>query len=85
MVVSTVRSNDRRAVGFLADVRRMNVAVTRARRHVAIIGDSVTVGSDPFLRRLLVHIRACGVAVAANESGHLHEPFEDREEVIEMV
>ena len=29
------------------------VAVTRARRHVAIVGDSVTVGSDPFLRRLL--------------------------------
>jgi len=54
VVLSMVRSNDRSAVGFLADARRMNVAMTRARRHVAIVGDSVTVGSDPFLRRLLV-------------------------------
>ena len=43
VVVSTVRSNERRAVGFLSDARRANVAVTRARRHVAVVGDSVTV------------------------------------------
>ena len=76
VVVSTVRSNDRRAVGFLADVRRANVAVTRARRHVAIVGDSVTVGSDPFLRRLLVHVRANGVTAPANEYKELHEVVE---------
>jgi hypothetical protein len=84
VVVSTVRSNERRAVGFLADQRRMNVAVTRARRHVAIVGDSVTVGADPFLRRLLVHVRANGLAVAADDSARLHRPageaHEEKEE-----
>ena len=74
VVVSMVRSNTRQTVGFLADVRRMNVAVTRARRHLTIVGDSATVGSDPFLRRLLVHVRAYGVAVPANESSRLHKP-----------
>lgn len=74
VVVSTVRSNDRGAVGFLADQRRMNVAVTRARRHVAVVGDSMTVGGDPFLRRLLVHVRANGVVATANQSADLHQP-----------
>ncbi len=53
VIISTVRSNPRGQVGFLADERRMNVAVTRARRHVAIIGDSATIASDPFLAALV--------------------------------
>lgn len=60
VVISMVRSNDRGDVGFLADRRRMNVAVTRARRHVAIIGDSATVGRDGFLRRLIEYGEANG-------------------------
>ena len=76
VVVSTVRSNERRAVGFLSDARRANVAVTRARRHVAVVGDSVTVGSDPFLGRLLAHIRAHGVTTPANEYKEIHEVIE---------
>ena len=76
VVVSTVRSNDRRAVGFLADARRANVAVTRARRHVAVVGDSRTVGADPFLSRLLAHIRENGACSPADEHKRLHEPLE---------
>ena len=76
VVVSTVRSNDRRAVGFLADARRANVAVTRARRHVAVVGDSRTVGADPFLARLLAHIRENGACSPADEHKRLHEPLE---------
>jgi len=39
-------------VGFLSDVRRLNVACTRARRHLAVLGDSATVARDPFIRGL---------------------------------
>ena len=50
VVLSLVRSNKQREVGFLADKRRLNVAVTRARRHIALICDSETVSSHEFLR-----------------------------------
>ncbi|KAJ3020703.1 hypothetical protein HKX48_000367 [Thoreauomyces humboldtii] len=42
IVISLVRSNDKGEVGFLKDDRRMNVAITRARRHVCLVGDSET-------------------------------------------
>ncbi|KAF8480196.1 P-loop containing nucleoside triphosphate hydrolase protein [Russula ochroleuca] len=43
VIISLVRSNDKREVGFLKDERRLNVAMTRARRHLCIVGDSSTV------------------------------------------
>jgi len=43
VVMSLVRSNDKREVGFLKDERRLNVAMTRARRHLCVVGDSSTV------------------------------------------
>ncbi|KAJ3973634.1 AAA domain-containing protein [Lentinula raphanica] len=43
VVISLVRSNDQRAVGFLKEKRRLNVAMTRAKRHLCVIGDSSTV------------------------------------------
>lgn len=52
VVISLVRSNEKRETGFLKDVRRINVAVTRARRHLCVVGDSETVASERgFLRR----------------------------------
>lgn len=52
VVISLVRSNEKRETGFLKDVRRINVAVTRARRHLCVVGDSETVGCERgFLRR----------------------------------
>ncbi|KAF9804446.1 hypothetical protein IEO21_09395 [Rhodonia placenta] len=42
IVISLVRSNETREVGFLKDKRRLNVAMTRARRHLCIVGDSST-------------------------------------------
>lgn len=53
VIISLVRSNDEGAIGFLADTRRMNVALTRARRKLIVIGDSATIGGDPFYGRLL--------------------------------
>jgi hypothetical protein len=52
VLVSLVRSNPRGEIGFLADVRRMNVALTRARRKLIVVGDSATIGGHPFYQRL---------------------------------
>lgn len=60
IVLSLVRSNDRCEVGFVADARRLNVAVTRARRHLAVIGDSATLCSAPALAGLVDHLHAAG-------------------------
>ncbi|NXL94262.1 SMBP2 protein, partial [Alectura lathami] len=67
VILSFVRSNRKGEVGFLAEERRINVAVTRARRHVAIICDSRTVGGQPFLGRLLEHVGQHGEVRSAFE------------------
>ena len=58
VVISTVRANATRSVGFLADTRRMNVAITRAKCHLALVVDPLTVGAHPFLGALLDHATA---------------------------
>lgn len=60
VIISMVRSNTMGAVGFLGDSRRMNVAITRARKHVAVVCDSSTICHNTFLARLLRHIRYFG-------------------------
>lgn len=52
VIISLVRSNEKREVGFLKDKRRLNVAMTRAKRHLCVVGDSSTVQhGSPFLKR----------------------------------
>jgi len=58
IIISLVRSNPRGEVGFLAEPRRLNVAITRAKRHLAIVGDSDTMRSDPFLGRMVDYFEA---------------------------
>ena len=53
VLISLVRSNTRGAVGFLSESRRLNVAVTRAKRCVVLVGDSKTLRTDPALQALL--------------------------------
>jgi ATP-dependent RNA/DNA helicase IGHMBP2 len=53
IILSLVRSNKRREVGFLADSRRLNVAITRAKRMVALICDSGTVSNHPFMKKMV--------------------------------
>jgi len=48
IAISLVRSNDRNEIGFLKDLRRMNVALTRARKKLIVVGDSATLGSHQF-------------------------------------
>lgn len=51
--ISLVRSNERQEIGFLGDLRRMNVAITRAKKKLVIIGDSATIGANPFYKSFL--------------------------------
>jgi ATP-dependent RNA/DNA helicase IGHMBP2 len=60
VVVSLVRSNAENEIGFLADVRRMNVALTRARRKLLVIGDSATLAVHPFYQRLFAYFETLG-------------------------
>jgi predicted DNA helicase len=53
VIISLVRSNAQGDIGFLSDTRRMNVALTRARRKLIVIGDSATIGGHGFYQRLL--------------------------------
>jgi superfamily I DNA and/or RNA helicase len=59
-VLSLVRSNPEGEIGFLADVRRTNVALTRARRKLLVIGDSATLAAHPFYQRLLEYFEGIG-------------------------
>jgi superfamily I DNA and/or RNA helicase len=58
IVISLVRSNDEGQIGFLRDLRRMNVAITRARMKLIILGDAHTMARHPFYRRLYEYIEA---------------------------
>ncbi|CAL5019070.1 unnamed protein product [Urochloa decumbens] len=60
VIISMVRSNPLGAVGFLGDSRRINVAITRARKHVTVVCDTSTICHSTFLARLLRHIRRYG-------------------------
>ena len=51
--ISMVRSNTSGDIGFLSDIRRMNVAITRAKKKLVIIGDSSTLGNFPFYADLI--------------------------------
>lgn len=53
ILLTMVRSNDRGEIGFLADTRRTNVAMTRARRKLLVVGDSATLGHHPFYASML--------------------------------
>ena len=58
ILISLVRSNDEGQIGFLRDLRRMNVAITRARMKLIILGDSQTMTRHPFYQRLYEYIKA---------------------------
>lgn len=57
-MVSLVRANDEGSIGFLSDVRRMNVAITRARMKLIILGNAATLAHHPFYRRLYAYVRS---------------------------
>ena len=57
IIITFVRSNAQAEVGFLSDIRRTNVAITRARKRLLLIGDSATLGAHPFYEKLIGHLQ----------------------------
>ncbi|TDQ13533.1 putative DNA helicase [Algoriphagus boseongensis] len=60
MMISLTRSNEKGEIGFLSDERRMNVALTRAKRKLILIGDSGTLTQHPFFDALLAYFESKG-------------------------
>jgi superfamily I DNA and/or RNA helicase len=60
ILLSLVRSNDGGDIGFLKDYRRMNVAITRAKQAMIVIGDSSTLARDPFYDAFIQYIQTHG-------------------------
>jgi superfamily I DNA and/or RNA helicase len=60
VIITLVRSNVENEIGFLSDRRRMNVALTRARRKLLVIGDSATLGIDEFYRSFFEYVESLG-------------------------
>jgi ATP-dependent RNA/DNA helicase IGHMBP2 len=56
VIVDLVRSNDSGELGFLSNTRRMNVALTRAKRFLLVVADSATLGNHPYYAQFLAYI-----------------------------
>jgi superfamily I DNA and/or RNA helicase len=65
--ISLTRSNEKGIIGFLSDTRRMNVAMTRARKKLVVIGDSATMGNHPFYSEMLDYFNEIGAYRSAFE------------------
>ncbi|MCR6720775.1 MAG: AAA domain-containing protein [Chitinophagaceae bacterium] len=69
ILISLVRSNSDGIIGFLKDYRRMNVAITRAKEKLFIVGDSATIGNDIFYRSFLEFVEKEGKYISVWELG----------------
>ena len=65
--ISLVRNNEKNEIGFLNDLRRMNVAITRAKKKLIVIGDSATIGSNKFYKSFLSYCEKNGLYRSAWE------------------
>ncbi|MEM9896852.1 MAG: AAA domain-containing protein [Bacteroidota bacterium] len=71
--ISLTRSNSRGEIGFLKEYRRLNVAMTRARHMLVIVGDSSTLGTDSFFSELLDYVEKNGRYTSVFEHLTYHE------------
>jgi ATP-dependent RNA/DNA helicase IGHMBP2 len=88
IIISMVRSNESRNIGFLSERRRLNVALTRAKRHVALVCDTNTLSSDEFIHKVIKYFRGKGFVRKVNhfmeqpakrtqQETHLDELFDE--------
>lgn len=69
IVLSLVRSNRRGELGFLKDLRRLNVSLTRAKRKLILVGDSATLSAHPTYKRLVEFVSERETVVDAGKLG----------------
>ena len=69
IAITLTRSNPQGEIGFLSDIRRMNVGMTRARRKLLLVGDSSTLCRHPFFVELLDYVKGVGGYRTAHEMG----------------
>ncbi|RUM50354.1 MAG: IGHMBP2 family helicase [Hydrogenothermus sp.] len=67
IIISLVRSNEEGDIGFLEDLRRLNVAITRPKRKLIIIGDKKTIENNPTYRMLISYIKQKGKFLKESE------------------
>ena len=67
ILISLVRANEAGQIGFLNDLRRMNVAITRARMKLILLGDASTLTQHPFYRKLYKYIEENGKVIRLAE------------------
>jgi predicted DNA helicase len=67
IAISFVRSNEKSEVGFLGDIRRTNVAMTRAKKKLIMVGDSATLGAHAFYLALIEYVQEMGYYKSAFE------------------
>lgn len=65
--ISLVRSNEKSTIGFLSDIRRMNVAMTRAKKKLVVIGDSSTICKNEFYNKFFEYVNEIGAYRSAFE------------------
>ncbi len=61
IAITLTRNNPQGEIGFLSDIRRMNVGMTRARRKLLLVGDSSTLCRHPFFWELLAYVKGGGL------------------------
>lgn len=70
IAISLVRSNEKSEIGFLGDIRRINVAMTRAKKKLIMVGDSATLSAHPFYLELLEYVQQKGFYTSVWELGN---------------
>lgn len=78
ILISLVRANDDGNIGFLRELRRMNVAITRARMKLIIVGDSETLTRHAFYRKLYSHVQNEGKVISFQPEAGSDEHSENK-------
>ena len=68
IILSLVRANEKEQIGFLDDLRRLNVAITRPKRKLIIVGDAKTLSGNKTYKKLIEYIEKNGIYKEAYES-----------------
>jgi hypothetical protein len=77
IILSLTRANPSKEIGFLADIRRLNVAITRPKRLLVIIGDTLTVNTNPFIKAIYDKVKEKGKVMSVYEMLEIVKTFED--------